>query len=401
MYFVVIDLVENITLDFDRFLQLSDNWAHSINVNNSFMTLNFPFEENFCLIINKIKRLLQPLVLRLKPFRFHLLILLLTVVYYLLAPVVYGNYFIKYGKPVKLDVDLPMATKSFIYTIDSNETITIEGRKSHQFLGWVFLADEQNQSKFEKYLVLNSELRTYFFEYDVVDNPGVQEAYIDLGLDVLSSGFQALISGDQIKSGTYNIGFLFRNQAEDKLVYSVTNRYFFRTPNQFFVIMGAEPTINASGHLDEEYKKYLQDGSMLDINPMLPTPTSRIKNFVEIVSRELNNGKSYTKIVGWAFMSVVDDQATFDRIIVLKSKQGIYYFPTTRVERADVHDAFKHLNLDNGYSGFETYIVEEALPPGNYEIGIIFQDKDQDIIYFTKTSSILTWHADQFELQGR
>ena len=175
-----------------------------------------------------------------------------------------------------------------------------------------------DQSKFEKYLVLNSASRTYFFAYDSFAWPGVQDAYKDLGLDLSSTGFHVLISGDGLRSGTYNIGFLFQDTAEDRAYYSVSNRYLIRTPNQVYVEIGAQPELNASGKLIPGFEGSLQDGLGIEFQPELPTPTKRIQKNIDGLLQVSINSQQYNRLVGWAFLKGEMDQIRFERFIVLK-----------------------------------------------------------------------------------
>lgn len=354
---------------------------------------------------NKLRDLLQKIRSlnnhKCSKYRIHIIILISAILYLILAPKIYANYFINFGKPINFNGEIPLATDDIKFNIDSNETIIIDGQKFQQIAGWAFLTNELDQSKYEKHLVLNSESRTYFFAYETVKRPDVQGKYKDEGLDVLSSGFRALISGANLHSGTYNVGFLFKNPADDKAYYSVSNQYLDRSPNHITVKMGEKPEVNASVKLDQSFKNSLQDGMDIEINKPLPEQTDKIKSNVETLSRVSINGKSYERLAGWAFLTEETPQANYERIIILESNAGTFYFPTIPLDRPDVEEAYDFLNIDLDFSGFETYFMKTDLPYGTYEIGIVFLDNAGDPIYYSKMDNLLIWSADKFELQRK
>lgn len=164
-------------------------------------------------------------------YKIHFAIVLTMAVYILLTPAFYANHFIKYGKPIKLNEQLPFTSDDILFTIDSNESIIIDGQQFQQIIGWAILVNELDQSKYEKYVVLNSETRTYLFKPETMERPDIQNKYKNQKIDVLSSGFRALISFDNLNPGTYNIGLMFREPTDNKVYYSVSNQYLIRTPN--------------------------------------------------------------------------------------------------------------------------------------------------------------------------
>lgn len=330
-------------------------------------------------------------------YKVHLAIALTTVLYILIAPVIYANYFINYGKPIKFNGELPLTSENIKFTIDTNETIIVGSHNYQRITGWAFIAKEVDQSNFEKYLVLNSESRTYYFAYDPARRQDVQIANQHLGINVLQSGFNEWISGDWIRPGTYNIGFLFWNKADSTGSYSVTNQFLIRTPNHISVKIGEKPEVNASGKL-VRIKSSLQDGVGINFNKPLPEQTDKIFYYVEFLNRVSINGNSYGRLGGWAFLTGETNQTNYERIITLESGSAVYYFPTIGIARPDVEEVFGNLKVDLSLPGFETYFINKELPYGTYEIGIIFLNKDNEEIYYSKTDSLIIWDSEKFEL---
>jgi len=333
--------------------------------------------------------------------KIHFLILIAIISYVILAPIIYAHYFVQAGKPIKVEANLPNVTDEIIFSFDSNGSAIFDGQKLHQLNGWAFIPQVRSQSKFNQYLVLNSGSRTYFFSIESVARSDLRDFYLAQGQDEHLTGFNVLISGDNIRSGVYNIGFLFQNTTENREYYSVSNRYLVRTPNLTYVQIGLKPEINASGKLIPGYEDSFQDGLGIKVLKVLPTPTTIIQSYVDGLSQVSINGEQYNRLVGWAFVKGEIDQTRFERIIVMKSLQDVYYFPAISFERPDVQVAFARLDLDLRFSGFETYMLEETLPPGKYEIGIIFRDKTRDVTYYSKTTSSITWSSDQIDLHRK
>ncbi len=317
----------------------------------------------------------------------HIAIVFVMGIYILLSPGIYAQFFIDYGKPIEFSGELPSTTDSIKYSIDSYEMVFVDTQKFQRITGWAFVANEVDQSKFEKYLVLNSDSATYTFLYEPLKRPGVQNAYHGLGIDVLYSGFDTLICGDCIKSGAYNIGFLFGDKADGTTYYSVTNQYLMRTPNHVSVTLGEKPEVNGFGKLVNEYKESLQSGKGIKFRHPLLIPTEKIIYTIENLNQVTFNENSYTRLSGWSFLAEVNYQSKYERIVTLESETGISYFPTIHLHRPDVEAAFGNNIADLSSSGFETYIITKNLPDGTYNIGLLFRDKDTGTLYYSKTKS--------------
>lgn len=168
--------------------------------------------------------------------KIHVFVFLFTVAYLAIAPGVIAGYFEKLGKPVDLDITLPSPSTKIRYYFDNNQEKIIDNQKVYQIYGWAFLLEEPDQTKYDKFIVLHSENQTYFFSYDSLERKDVQKYFYDLNLDITYSGLCGYVSGDNIRSGYYNIGFLFTEKFGQKTFYTQTDYYLHRTPNSVILI---------------------------------------------------------------------------------------------------------------------------------------------------------------------
>src|SRR5574340_655478 len=267
-------------------------------------------------MLHEIKQTVRQFISRANRYKVHFAIASVSILYFIGAPAIYSNYFIEFGKPTKINSELPVSSDDIHFNIDRNESIIVDTDKYQQIIGWAFLPAETDQEKYEKYLVLNSESRTYYFACETMNRPDLQTTFKTKGINVLSSGFRVLISNDNLYSGTYNIGFLLINTASENGYYSVSNQYFVRSPNHTDVKLGEKPFVEASGKVAAGYKNSIQDGMGIQLNQPLPTQTKRIKSYVETVSRVSINGKSYGRLVGWSFLIGTGNQENYDRLMI-------------------------------------------------------------------------------------
>lgn len=353
----------------------------------------------FVLKFDPFTPIVTPLKGLVQRHRVHFIILLVALVYFSIAPVIYARYYITLGEPVKFENALPPPSNEIISAIDDNEDIIIDGKKTHKITGWAFLDGEPDQSKYEKFLVLKSDQRTYLFKYDLVKRPDVLAAFKEKNLDILYSGFYGLISGDLIRSGVYNVGFFFLEKDGQKSFYSTTNRYLIRSPNHITMKIGAIPYPDKAGNSFLQFEDALQDGFGIHLNQVLPAPTEEIRYSLDGIGHLSLNSNSVARLVGWSFILNDFDQTHYERFLVLESDKETYFFPTLPNERTDIQKAFAVLNLNLQYSGFETFIQEDVLQTGTYAIGILFRDTANGSVFYSETSNTLTRSSNQLTLR--
>jgi len=359
------------------------------------MTIISTLKKNPKLSNNYITRALMMIGKFLRKNRTHLAILVSTVIYLTVIPGIYTRYFVKLGKPADSIINLPYTSPFIRFSIDTTNMVPTTNQRVYQINGWAFLENQPDQTIYDKYLVLNSKDQIYYFLYEPVERQSVEDHFRDLGLDILNSGYRAYISADAIRTGKYNIGFLFINRSGVETYYTYTNRYILRTPNTDSIEIGEFPdasmvSMPVPSNVSSHY------GAGKDLGLVKFGTDKQIQAVVDNFSKLTINGKQYGRLSGWAFLQGETDQSKYTRWILLQSDQDTIYFPVTFVERKDVQDVFPELK--SRFSGFNVDILEEALPPGVYEISVVFQSRSQDANYHAKTPWFLTRTSSEFSL---
>lgn len=162
----------------------------------------------------------------------HILIWVAMLLYVVMAPAAYARFILRDGKPIYLDLILPHNSDKIMYSVDRLDPIIFHGQSLYDLWGWAFIEDT-NQSLYERYIVLRSEAKTYFFPVVSSNRPDVQSAFSSMHLDILYSGFITYIAKDDIERGSYRVGVLFRHKNSSLSVYYIdTNSNIIRTANQ-------------------------------------------------------------------------------------------------------------------------------------------------------------------------
>jgi hypothetical protein len=181
------------------------------------------------------RKLLQKLI---KNNWFHIVAWMAIFMYYAVAPDLYVHFFLKNGKPLQIDGNIPTETNQIKFRVDGLEPIEYEGQDIYKLYGWAFLTVNMNVhlSKYEREIVLISDSKRYFFQTQSVKRPGVQKAYEHLNMDLLDSGFLTLISKDVIAPGEYRVGIIFKNPMNGSEHYADNpKRIVLRTPNSLIL----------------------------------------------------------------------------------------------------------------------------------------------------------------------
>lgn len=168
-----------------------------------------------------------------RKYRFHILIWGVMIAYFLTAPNIYSQYAMKHGRPVQIDFELPQPTDQIQAAVDKIFPLVIDDYHLFRFWGWAFTQEEPDPTLYDRYFVLASNTNTYIYPMEITGRPDVQEYLADLNLDLVDTGFNAMISKDGIRIGRYQAGVLFRNIATGEVIYSIIpGRIIIRTPNE-------------------------------------------------------------------------------------------------------------------------------------------------------------------------
>lgn len=117
--------------------------------------------------------------------------------------------------------------------------------------------------------------------------------------------------------------------------------------------------------------------------------TDILKYSVDRLDAITINKQDIFNLWGWAFAPTFKEQSEFEKIVVLESENQTYYFKAESFKREELQKVFKDIDIDLSYSGLKANIAKEALKPGSYTIGIIFNNKSNNDTYYQITNAKL------------
>jgi hypothetical protein len=131
------------------------------------------------------------------------------------------------------------------------------------------------------------------------------------------------------------------------------------------------------------------EGRPVAFKEALPEPDAKITSNVEILKSMYSKGQKSEQLDGWAFLFGTADQSLYDRYLVLKSDTQTLFFPLKDVQRLDVQSAFSASGLDLQYSGFSATIFSDELASGTYQIGFVFQHRQNGSLVYGLSNGML------------
>lgn len=252
---------------------------------------------------------------------------------------------------------LPAESNNINYFVDG----LVISANSVDPVGWAFIRGEGCEGS-ETYVVLKSNAHTYIFDTLRRQNLGlITNLWIDTGLNVEWSGFEAMIPLRRLAWGRYVLGFYIRKGDLEALQYTDQ------------VVVKAANSARAT-----PWTSKLQQVS-------LPEESQGMRFNIENVKEVDADGTQLVEIGGWAFLEGhnVGNRRVF---LVLKSAAATYVVDTAAETRRDVTNYFETLNLDLDGSGFVARIPKEWVGAGGYVIGIYIQQGDIEALHYTWAS---------------
>ena len=169
----------------------------------------------------------------------HVLLWAGLLLYLIFAYDLYNLFILRHGKPIRVSAELPEPTNLIYIGIDRFEPTYYDGQYSYVLVGWAFagLYPGMPPEEYERQVLLTSNERSYFFSIETQPRQDVKDAFQLKELDLIRSGFTALISSQTIAPGVYQVGVSFRNPEDEDgdTYYGITEKYLVRTPNQFYM----------------------------------------------------------------------------------------------------------------------------------------------------------------------
>ena len=319
--------------------------------------------------------------------------------YIVIAPEVYARFILKEGKPLPFEHALPQPTDQISFAVDRLDSTKDQGL--FHLWGWSFFRGDSNQAAYERWIILQSEENTYFYQAVSFQRPDLQSAFKDVKIDLLNAGYSTYISKYAIKAGDYQIGLLFVNKQTKAVHYIITNKSLVRTANHLRLQKSQPSDTVVSQPLAPVRSNPIQ------FKQRLPSPSNQLLLSVDGINPTNTNGQLLDHIWGWAFLSNFSSQDTFERWMVLepdpstsRTEDKPIFFPALPLERPDVQKAFEYLEIDLIDSGFSLYISKEDVQPGAYRIGILLKNTNNGDLYYAVTDKLLIRVSDQLQLRS-
>ena len=130
---------------------------------------------------------------------------------------------------------------------------------------------------------------------------------------------------------------------------------------------------------------FLKNGKPIQIDGGRPLDSEQIRFTIDSLTPQVVEGQALYELSGWAF-SLMDKSISpdmYNRTIVLTSDSNTYFFPVQTVQRSDVQQVFKNLNMDLSGSGFRVLISKDVIQPGEYRIGISFENPVTGLAHYS------------------
>lgn len=166
---------------------------------------------------------------------FHVLAWCAMLAYFVFAPNLFSSIFTEYGKPIRVNGDIPADSSHITFVVDGFEPYIKEGENLFNLHGWALIAPDEValDNVFVREIVLVSDDIKYSFSVvSVHRNPSLLKELTDMEIDLDTLGFHALISEDAIRPGKYRVGIIFRNSKTGLAYYAdKPSWYLVRTPN--------------------------------------------------------------------------------------------------------------------------------------------------------------------------
>ena len=173
--------------------------------------------------------------------RIHVIIWAGMLLYLVFAHDLYVHFFLRNGKPIIINAELPAETDQINANIELFKPTIYNGQFYYVLTGWAFSTTDpaMHPEDYERQVVLISDEMNYYFPIETYSRPDVQKYFQSLGMELTNAGFHCQIYQDVIRPGTYQVGIVFYNHENESTYYAKTDKYLIRTPNQFQISSSA------------------------------------------------------------------------------------------------------------------------------------------------------------------
>jgi len=217
--------------------------------------------------------------------------------------------------------------------------------------GWAFLDSTTDNTGDSIFLSLMSEQYSYIAPAQRFLRPDLTQHFKKKFLD--NAGFSSILFSDSVARGVYKLGIIIKD----------------KDGNTFYQDAGAKVNVG-------------QEAANLPLKVDKLPAEMNILVGIDLFKEDALK----VSIGGWA---AFDGQSYLESVttLVMTGESGSYLLAVEPVLRPDVtRSRSGKLNLDS--SGFNVSIVKKSLPPGEYRLGIMIDDKKQNkkgIVFFNKS----------------
>jgi len=164
----------------------------------------------------------------------HLLIWALMILFVFFAPGIIDRTTLKYGKPIQVEPGALNTSDLAKGYVDNLQPIKYKGNYVYYITGWGFAAIDPKFSvdDYTRYLVLQSDSRTYYYSVESAERGDVRDAFPQLQLKSTNLGFNVIIAKQFIEPGKYRLGIIFRQNGTGTEYITWTPQTIVRTKNQ-------------------------------------------------------------------------------------------------------------------------------------------------------------------------
>lgn len=296
----------------------------------------------------------------------------------------------KTGRPLDFTEPLPPPDDSITLYLDRVEDTSVILGADQRLTGWAFLGAQEDQTNYDRYLVLLSADQSYVFSVENKERPDVQQSFHPTFINLMDSGFTAPISTSLLPDGSYRVGLLFRSRQDGSLAFTLSTLTLEHTPNTFALVTPGEGPASPPR---------AADSPRVDLTFPLPAPSGSVLAYLDgLTVLEMQEPSRY-QLFGWAFLQDEPDQDQYERILVLQSAQAVTAFQVSSVRRPDVQQAYRDQPGDLVDSGFAVNFSNDALAPAEYTIGILFRQSSGEGQFFVLSHHRLVFRDDAWHLE--
>jgi len=110
-------------------------------------------------------------------YRIHILLWGMMILYLIIAPIVYGKFIVDEGKPIEFNVSTTIESPNIKCAIEKFQPITINNDDFYHLWGWSFFDDNIVPTDYDRFILLESEDKRFYFATHASDRPDVENAY--------------------------------------------------------------------------------------------------------------------------------------------------------------------------------------------------------------------------------